>query len=233
MAKVRLAITKGDEIRYLSHLDYARTIERALRRSKLPVAYSEGFNPHMKVAYASALSVGVAADTEYMDIELKTDIGLDDIKSALARQLPAGIRLNQIKYVADRAPALMAIVNLAIYHITVPLADGADEQQFLEAFERFLAAPHVTYVKQSPKGRREIAVKELLAAAPAATVTDDMAEITMSIHNPGTGSIKAAEVLTVMVQDFGLPARFDSASITRRGLFVDDGGYRLTPMEVI
>lgn len=233
MAKVRLAITKGDEIRYLSHLDYARTMERALRRSKLPIAYSEGFNPHMKVSYASALSVGVAADTEYMDMELKTDISLDDITGALVRQLPAGIRLNQIKYVADRAPALMAIVNLALYHITVPLAEGADKQQFMEAFEHFLAAPHVTYVKQSPKGRREIAVKELLAAPPAAAVTDGMAEITMSIHNPGTGSIKAAEVLTVMVRDFNLPARIDSASITRRGLFVDDGNCFLTPMEVI
>ena len=56
MFKYRAKITKGTEIRYISHLDYAGVMERAIRRAKLPAAYSEGFNPHLKLAFASALS---------------------------------------------------------------------------------------------------------------------------------------------------------------------------------
>ena len=53
--KLRLKITKDKSIRFISHLEYVRTIERAIRRAKLPAAYSEGFNPHLKFSLASAL----------------------------------------------------------------------------------------------------------------------------------------------------------------------------------
>lgn len=55
--KLRVEISKDEEIRYISHLDYG-AIEKALKRAEIPVAYSEGFNPHMKLAFASALAVG-------------------------------------------------------------------------------------------------------------------------------------------------------------------------------
>ena len=57
--KLRMQITKDRDIRFISHLEYVRTIERAIRRAKLPAAYSEGFNPHLKFSLASALGVGV------------------------------------------------------------------------------------------------------------------------------------------------------------------------------
>lgn len=47
--KLRMQITKEKDIRFISHLEYVRTIERAIRRAKLPAAYSEGFNPHLKL----------------------------------------------------------------------------------------------------------------------------------------------------------------------------------------
>ena len=74
MIKYRLKITKGEPIRYISHLDFAALMQRAICRSHLPAAYSEGFNPHMKIAFASALSVGITSTCEYMDLELKKDV---------------------------------------------------------------------------------------------------------------------------------------------------------------
>ena len=68
--KLRMQITKDPEIRFISHLEYARTISRAIRRAKLPAAYSEGFNPHLKFSLASALGVGVVSYTEFVEIEL-------------------------------------------------------------------------------------------------------------------------------------------------------------------
>ena len=68
--KLRMQITKDPEIRFISHLEYSRTISRAIRRAKLPAAYSEGFNPHLKFSLASALGVGVVSYTEFVEIEL-------------------------------------------------------------------------------------------------------------------------------------------------------------------
>ena len=67
-------ITKGEELRYVSHLDYANLFVRACKRAGLPMAYSEGFNPHMKVAFASALSLGAASDAEYVDFEMTEEL---------------------------------------------------------------------------------------------------------------------------------------------------------------
>ena len=71
--KLRLKITKDKSIRFISHLEYVRTIERAIRRAKLPAAYSEGFNPHLKFSLASALGVGVVSYAEFCEIELAYD----------------------------------------------------------------------------------------------------------------------------------------------------------------
>lgn len=59
--KLRLQITKESGIRFISHLEYLKTLEKAIRRARIPVAYSQGFNPHMKFSLASALSVGVTS----------------------------------------------------------------------------------------------------------------------------------------------------------------------------
>ena len=61
--KLRFQITKDKEIRFISHLEYVRTIGRAIRRAKLPAAYSQGYNPHMKYSLASALGVGVVSSS--------------------------------------------------------------------------------------------------------------------------------------------------------------------------
>ena len=73
MKRLFLSITKGEELRFLGHLDFLRTMERAVMRSEIPVAFSEGFNPHMKLSLDSALGVGVTADPLYLEIKLEED----------------------------------------------------------------------------------------------------------------------------------------------------------------
>jgi radical SAM-linked protein len=62
---------REERVKYISHLDLMRTFQRALRRAHIPVAYSTGFNPHPRLAFASALAVGVTSSDEYMDTILE------------------------------------------------------------------------------------------------------------------------------------------------------------------
>lgn len=232
MAKIRLQITKGESVRYISHLDYARAIERAIRRAKLPAAYSEGFNPHMKMAFASALALGVTSDAEYMDLELSQDIPVERFRPAFAAQLPKGIELREVKYMAPQTPALMKVVNLGTYLIRAPLASG-DYDKAAAAVEAFNTAEQILYVKESPKGRREIDIKKFLAAAVELVSWDGVAvQLALAIHITPTGSVKPGEVLDALVKDYAMPLKQDEAFIHRVGLYINDGRDWLPPISL-
>ena len=101
MYKYRAEITKGEEVRYISHLDYTGVIQRAICRAHLPAAYSEGFNPHMKMAFASALAMGVTSDKEYMDFEMARPLNAQEVMDRLNAHLPQGVRILRIKPVRE------------------------------------------------------------------------------------------------------------------------------------
>ena len=91
--KLRLQITKESGIRFISHLEYLKTLEKAIRRARIPVAYSQGFNPQMKFSLASALSVGVTSRAEFLELYLREPVPLKDLVDALSCNLPMGIHI--------------------------------------------------------------------------------------------------------------------------------------------
>lgn len=216
MFKYRAEITKGEEIRYISHLDYAGIIERAICRAHLPAAYSEGFNPHMKLAFASALAVGVTSDAEYMDFELTKPLCQPEVFDRLKAQLPAGVELRKLKTFSGKHKALMAEVDLAKYEIAVPLTGTeAAVQAALAAFNQTAA---FIYHRVTPKKTREIEIKQYIAAPLQAAVRDGNLWLTMDIIITQSGSIKPGEILGVLQQDFALPVEVSQALIYRRAL---------------
>ena len=126
MIKIRLAITKDAEICFVSHLEYMKTIERAIKRAKLPVAYSEGFNPHMKFSLASALSVGVSSEFELCDLELIDVVDKNIIVERLSACLPKGIKIRQAERIEEKSDKLMAMVQAAEYESCMNILPDAD-----------------------------------------------------------------------------------------------------------
>ena len=91
MEKMRIAVGKTETTKYVGHLDFCRAVERALRRAKLPVMYSVGFNPHKRLSVGPALSVGVASAAEYVDVELTEPVNETEFGRRLQAQLPPGL----------------------------------------------------------------------------------------------------------------------------------------------
>lgn len=87
-----LRYEKGEAAKYISHLDFLRAITRTIRRAHIPVKYSEGFNPHMKLSFALALPLGTTSVTELMEIELSRDITPEEILDRLNNETLMGIR---------------------------------------------------------------------------------------------------------------------------------------------
>ena len=213
----RARITKDEALRYISHLDYASLMQRAIRRAKLPAAYSEGFNPHMKLSFASALSVGVTSDAEYMDLELAEDMTETEIAERLRPALPAGVRLLGLQVLVGKPKALMALTDEAEYEITVPLCGSFDD--VLTALASFNAAKECVYLRKTPKKTREIEIRQYMHGDVHAETTEDgQVRLTMAIRITPVGSVKPQEVVALLCDRFALPVRQDSASVHRLAL---------------
>ena len=104
--KIRIAFSKHGKVRFTSHRDIARIWERALRRSALPVAYSEGFNPRPRLSFGLALSTGHESNGEYIDVDLAADADDIDLAGALALDMIEPARAVGLPKLAELCEAL-------------------------------------------------------------------------------------------------------------------------------
>lgn len=214
--KLRVQLTKEPGIRFISHLEYQKSIEKAIRRAGLPTAYSQGFNPHMRFSLASALSVGVTSNCEFAEIKLTEERPLEELLDRLERALPMGIRVVKGDLVDDKAPKLMASAQGASYVVVVPCtADPADR---LEAFNE---ATEVAYTKTHSKAKskpKPINVKFYVPRVDGRWQDGDLT-LTFDIVITPTGSLKASELLSVLQDQFQVPLAFAQSDIRRVDLY--------------
>ena len=188
MKKLRLALHKGEELRFLSHLDFAQAVERMIRRAQIKMAYSEGFNPHMKISFSSALALGVTAEAEYIDMDVLEDDTLESIIDRLNKVAPRGLEVLGGKVMPDKVKKMMAICNFAIYEVTGPVTDeNVDWDTLLTPFND---ATEISYEKVTPKKTRVIDVKKFVKEPITASMHDGMVTLTMGIGIYPQGTIK-------------------------------------------
>jgi len=125
--RFRLTFAKGEEIKYISHLDLMRLWERALRRARVPLAYSRGFNPRPQISIAAPLPVGFTSRGEVMDVVLERRISPYNFARCLAPQLLPGLELLSVEEVYPQLPSLQSQVRSAEYRVTVAW-DGLQEE---------------------------------------------------------------------------------------------------------
>jgi radical SAM-linked protein len=106
MQRLRVRFTRGEELKYISHLDLMRLWQRALNRAGIALAYSEGFNPHPRMSLAAPLALGVTSEAELMDIVLVKFMSPHAFTAAVSRQLPQGIVMQQVYHAPLTMPSL-------------------------------------------------------------------------------------------------------------------------------
>jgi len=207
VARLRLAIKKDNALQFLSHLDFARAVRLIVIRADLPVLYSEGFNPHMKLSFASALGVGVAADEEFMDLELAKEIPVDDVMARMNEKSPLGFAVLCGKYIDQKAPKLMAAANYAVYTLRGPVTGKITEEDLARLLRSFNDADTVQYEKYSPKTRktRRINVKEHVIAPVTGRTDGENLELTAGIYQTEEGAVKPAQIWEILADTFAFP----------------------------
>ena len=151
---------KSERLRHIGHLDIQRAVMRALRRSGLPVSYSKGFNPHILLTFASALSTGAAGRREIMDVQLERPVTPEEFVAAMNGAMPPDMQLSFAKVLDDRHVALMAQVQAADY--TISILDAAAAEKLVSALPGFLAQESIITMRKTKSGMKETNIRPLL-----------------------------------------------------------------------
>lgn len=152
MHAVRLNFSKTGRAIYISHLDINRMMTRAVRRAKLPMWYTEGFNPHPYLTFALPLSLGQSSDCEYMDIRIEGDITDEEIMNRLNAVLPEGVKILSVS-----APLYDAKeIEKALYFVKLIYKDAETAKLFAEEAQRLAEGEELLAEKKGKKGHRKV-----------------------------------------------------------------------------
>jgi radical SAM-linked protein len=157
--RLRLRYAKRGRLRFSSHRDFQRALERALRRAGVPMAYSAGFNPHPKISYANAAPTGAASEAEYVEIAVAERCDPDRVRAALDESLPDG--LDVVDVVEVRTGALAERLEASEWAIRFP---GLGDDELARAAAAFLAAPSVEVQRLTKNGVRTFDARLAVAA---------------------------------------------------------------------
>lgn len=233
MKRLFLSITKGEELRFLGHLDFLRTLERAIIRSKIPVAYSEGFNPHMRLSFDAALSVGVAADPLYADLRLEQDMDIESIEEALAKQLPLGIRIHTIMEVPQGMRKITAFFNEDSYAMEGPVDISGDLEKAEQGIARFNEGQSFLYTRVTPKKTRVLDVRPMVIEPMKLLIKEGRAYVSFSLIRSAAGMVQPKDIWKLLSNSFDCPWREGEFICSRTGVWYNDGNRRFTPREMI
>ena len=218
----------------MSHLDLMHTWERIIRRSQLPLAFSQGFNPHPKMNFASACAVGTTSDGEYMDMELTQDMPLEDVKAALDRAMPPAFEVTQMKVVDGKVPSLMSIMERASYRLWLEFVDEVTQEQLDAAIREFFSRDEVVVYryKKNSKDKKPVNIRpgvfEIRMEAEG-----NHATLHILVQTGNDFNVRPEEVAYGLMSA-GMPPVQNVVRIHRNGLYLLDKDKNLiTPLDVV
>lgn len=152
---------KQPRLRFISHLDLQRFFQRAVNRTGLPIAWSQGFNPHPVMSFGSALALGWTSEYEVLDIKLSAPMSRKRTEDAIRAALPEDLPVLEVRMVDDRHPAPMALVRMSDYSVRLTGTDGA---KVIEQIPAFLAREEVLAMKKTKSGEKQVDIRPMVVA---------------------------------------------------------------------
>ena len=215
---------KDDIVRHLGLLDLQRTMQRALRRSGLPIKYSSGFNPHIVMSFASALSTGIPGDAELLDVSLSGEVTERECLEAMNRVLPPSLPVTRVRLVEDGFPKDMAALRQAEYRIRL---SGEGTDAIVAAIPAFLAETEIMAMRKSKRGEALVNIRPMLHALTAEHSGSEEAVLQARVSFVETATLKPDLLLSSLAAYANAP--LPHAEIRRTRLLGEKNGV-LTPL---
>jgi radical SAM-linked protein len=219
--KIRLKFIKQGQVKFVGHLDIMRLFQRAIKVAQIPIAYSQGFNPHSLVYFAMPLSVGVSSTGEYMDMVTAIDVVPEQIKGQLNKVLVEGIEMIDAFCIEEDTGSLMSLVSAASYEIGLPKNEFTYTSP--AAITDKLKEQSLVVHKKGKKGIQVVDVKPMILECNIEENVDDFV-INVKAHAGSSQNLSPQLFLKAVLNEEDGADKW--VNITRRELYAyDDGVY--------
>lgn len=218
---------KGERIRHIGHLDIQRSVQRGLRRSGLPVAYSQGFNPHILITFASALSTGACGKREIMDVTMAGDVEAEEFLEKMNRAMPPEMQLKEARAVDNKHPSLMGMVAAADYDLLI--RDEAQGEKLAAALPEMMKKDQIMATRKTKTKLSECDIKPLIYSLYAEK-KDGKTHLRAMMTLTERESCKPQMLLEALKAQAGIEAEVRML-VTREGLYGLNETGALAPLE--
>lgn len=230
--KVRIKFAKYGVMKFIGHLDIMRFFQKAIRRAGIDVKYSEGFSPHQIMSFAAPLGVGMESYGEYMDLEVISMVGTEEMKRALNQVMVEGMEILSVTPLPDRAKNAMASVAAASYQLH--MKEGRfPVNDLIAVIAAFYGQETIPYTKETKKSVLELDLKQGIYEMEA----DADERIRMLVNASSSGNIKPSMVFEKLCQFAGLALSPSACQVTRLETYADLAGegepHRFVPLSEV
>ncbi len=194
--RLRLRFSRGEELKYVSHLDLMRLWERVLRRAGIPVAYSEGFSPHPRISLAVPLPIGVTSEAELADVVVSRAVSPFHFSQSTKPQLPAGMEVLEVQQVALAAPSLQSLARFVEYRVSV--RSGGTEEGVRSAIAATLGMEKLPWHHMRDTGPRHYDLRPLIEDLRLEEWQDGLATLGMRLRCDSRGTGRPEQVAAAL-----------------------------------
>jgi radical SAM-linked protein len=223
--RLRLRYTKRGPLRFASHRDLARALERALRRAQVPMAFSAGFSPHPKISYMGAAPTGAASEAEYVEIGLAARCDPEQVRAALDAALPPGIDVVECVEAAEGTGALADRLDATRWRIELP---GVAAGELAAAVAALLARDEVLVAKRTKNGPRDVDARA--AVVSASVVQEAACAILQVVVRQLTPTVRPDDVMAALAVVADLHPPLPARAVREAQGRLDDSGNVADPL---
>jgi radical SAM-linked protein len=198
MNRLRIRFKRGEEIKFISHLDLIRVWQRALRRADIMLAYSEGFNPHPRLALAAPLALGVTGEAELMDVYTVKPVSGHAFTAMVSPQLPAGLEIAQVYPIPLETPTLQAQMRFAEYEVKVR---ASETENLRQSIDNLLARDSLPWQHQRDTGVKSYDLRKLIDSIRLAHCEEGVATLYMKLRCGSDGAGRPEQVAKALGLD--------------------------------
>ena len=228
---IRVKYKKEDEMIFISHLDLQRLLQRAFRRAKINLSYSEGFNPHPKMSYGNALALGVESQGEYVDIESEDDIEVKEFLERINEQLPDGIKFVKGQEIDPKTPSLSSIIVYGEYIFNIDLEVPLSKEFVKSRVLNFVKSKEIIITKKNKKGKKvEVDIRPMIRNFDLVSLDDNRVTFVSTIATGSKANLNINILIPQILDMLNLDMDPREVGVLRRDLYKVEDGQLVTPL---
>lgn len=228
---MRIKFIKVGDMIYISHLDVQRLLQRAFRRANIELAFSQGFNPHPKMSYGNALALGVESYGEYVDIEIKDDIGSQELMDRINNQLPDGMQFEKCIELEGGERALAANIMFGDYEFEIENINKLDEETVLKNLEKLKNSESILTTRRNKKKKIvEVDIRPLIKTIDIKKVDNEKIVVSSILATGSKQNLNTNVFVPKLLEYLDIEMDPLDVDIKRNNLYFEIQGELLSPL---